>query len=431
MQLNSNGWHVDDHIVVAVSTGIDSMCLLYQLLNDYKDSYRKLTCLHVNHGVRSASIEEARFLEAYCERHHIDLHIKKLDLSHSLDRNNSIQNEARIKRYEWFDEMMNVLEADVLLTAHHLDDQLETIMYRIFNGKSTRNKLGFDELSKRKGYQIYRPLLAVSKKEIKQFQERYHIPYFEDESNKDNRYIRNDIRNRIIPAIDENNQLKVSHLLKLKQWHDEQYDILQYSAKQFIQEFVKFDEQSKYLEVSRQAFNNLPNSLKMVVLDCLLSKYYELFNISAKTYEEWFKQFSSKKAQFSINLTDKWIIQIAYGKLIIMAKNNGDTYFRVQTIKKPGNYFFNKYRLEIHSNLPKCLFPLTVRTRQSGDTFKLNGRDGYKKVNRLFIDCKVPQWVRDQMPIVLDKQQRIIAVGDLYQQQTIKKWIIISKNGDE
>lgn len=84
-------------------------------------------------------------------------------MSHSLDRNNSIQNEARIKRYEWFDEMMNVLEADVLLTAHHLDDQLETIMYRIFNGKSTRNKLGFDELSKRKGYQIYRPLLAVSK----------------------------------------------------------------------------------------------------------------------------------------------------------------------------------------------------------------------------------------------------------------------------
>ncbi|MDQ7185451.1 tRNA lysidine(34) synthetase TilS, partial [Staphylococcus aureus] len=168
-----------------------------------------------------------------------------------------------------------------------------------------------------------------------------------------------------------------------------------------------------------------------VVLDCLLSKYYELFNISAKTYEEWFKQFSSKKAQFSINLTDKWIIQIAYGKLIIMAKNNGDTYFRVQTIEKPGNYIFNKYRLEIHSNLPKCLFPLTVRTRQSGDTFKLNGRDGYKKVNRLFIDCKVQQWVRDQMPIVLDKQQRIIAVGDLYQQQTIKQWIIISKNGDE
>ncbi|MGT0244427.1 ATP-binding protein [Staphylococcus aureus] len=57
-------WHVDDHIVVAVSTGIDSMCLLYQLLNDYKDSYRKLTCLHVNHGVRSASIEEARFFRS-------------------------------------------------------------------------------------------------------------------------------------------------------------------------------------------------------------------------------------------------------------------------------------------------------------------------------------------------------------------------------
>ncbi len=65
-------------ILLSLFLGIYSMCLLYQLLNDYKDSYRKLTCLHVNHGVRSASIEEARFLEAYCERHHIDLHIKSL-----------------------------------------------------------------------------------------------------------------------------------------------------------------------------------------------------------------------------------------------------------------------------------------------------------------------------------------------------------------
>lgn len=61
MQLNSSGWHRDDHLVVAVSTGIDSMCLLYQLLNEYKGSYRRLTCLHVNHGVRLASEEEGQF----------------------------------------------------------------------------------------------------------------------------------------------------------------------------------------------------------------------------------------------------------------------------------------------------------------------------------------------------------------------------------
>lgn len=431
MQLNSSGWHRGDHLVVSVSTGIDSMCLLYQLLNEYKDSYRRLTCLHVNHGVRLASEEEGQFLTAYCKRHHIDLHIKKLDLSHSLDRNISIQNEARIKRYQWFDEMMVALEADVLLTAHHLDDQLETIMYRVFSGKSTRNRLGIDELSKREGYYIYRPLLTVSKNEIQQFQVENEIPYYEDASNQDNKYVRNDIRNRIIPAIDENEQLKVSHLLKLKHWHDEQYDILQRKATQFITEFVKFDEQLMKLEMPRQVFNDLPEHLKMVIFDRVLSKHFKLFNISDRTYDDWFQQFKSKKAQFSINLTEKWIIQIAYGKLIIMAKNNGDTYFRVQIIDKPGNYIFDKYLLEIHSNLPKSLFPLTVRTRKSGDTFKLNGRDGYKKVNRLFIDQKVPQWFRDQIPVILDKQQRIIAVGDLYQQQQLKQWIIISKNGDE
>lgn len=161
---------------------------------------------------------------------------------------------------------MVALEADVLLTAHHLDDQLETIMYRVFSGKSTRNRLGIDELSKREGYYIYRPLLTVSKNEIQQFQVENEIPYYEDASNQDNKYVRNDIRNRIIPAIDENEQLKVSHLLKLKHWHDEQYDILQRKATQFITEFVKFDEQLMKLEMPRQVFNDLPEHLKWLYL---------------------------------------------------------------------------------------------------------------------------------------------------------------------
>ena len=149
-------------------------------------------------------------------KNQIKLYVKHLDLSKIVDKGNSIQNEARRLRYQWFGEVIRDLNADVLLTAHHLDDQLETILYRVLSGRSTRSSLGMSDISNYEDYLVCRPLLNIYKKDIINYQEKYQVPYFEDSSNQDTKYVRNDIRQRIIPSIDNNPFLDSHHLLKLK-----------------------------------------------------------------------------------------------------------------------------------------------------------------------------------------------------------------------
>lgn len=432
MKINTQYWQPNHHLVIAVSTGIDSMCLLHDLLHHYQHSYRKITCLHVNHGLREQSSEEERFLKAYCDSNNIAYFVKYLDLTNLTKENKSIQNEARQQRYQWFDTMMKQLQGDILLTAHHQDDQLETIMYRLFSGKSTRNRLGIPEVTDMNDYRIVRPLLNITKKMIQQYQKQYGVEFFEDQSNNDNKYIRNDIRNRIIPAINQNSQLQTDQLLKLKIWHDMQYERLQQEAIRYIEEHVNTDNQYNAIEIPRMEFNSLEFYIKVAIFDQLLSEIIRESSISEKTYEDWFNQFESNQAQFNINITEKWIIQISYGKLIIMAKNKLDHYDKQQLIQQPGIYRFNNYMVNIDIDLPQYLYPLIIRTRQNGDKFQINGQYKHKKVSRLLIDLKVNQCVRDQLPILISSDNTIIAVGDLYIKNDLTQWISISeKDGDE
>ena len=142
LKVNTSLWNNTEHIVIAVSTGVDSMSLFHNLLSQSSRTYKQLTCLHVNHGLREASHKEEAFIEAFCKQYEITCYVKHLNLTDVVAQGKSIQADARQLRYEWFDEMMKRLDADVLLTAHHLDDQLETIFYRLFTGRSTRSTLG-------------------------------------------------------------------------------------------------------------------------------------------------------------------------------------------------------------------------------------------------------------------------------------------------
>ena len=94
-----------------------------------------------------------------------------------------------------------------------------------------------------------------------------------------------------------------------------------------------------------------------------------------KTYDEWFQQFQNNKSQFNIDVTEKWIIQIAYDTLIIMAKSvDRENSITSITIEQPGTYRFNGYKIDINQHLPETSYPLKIRVRRHGDVFKLNGK---------------------------------------------------------
>ncbi|EII2050781.1 tRNA lysidine(34) synthetase TilS [Staphylococcus pseudintermedius] len=421
-------WKATDHIVVAVSTGIDSMVLLHQLLYDETLTYRQLTCLHVHHGLREASEQEATFIQHYCEQHDIPFYMKRLDLSDVVAEGRSIQNDAREMRYQWFDTMMHQLDADGLLTAHHEDDQVETIFYRLFTGKSTRSSLGMSTIEARNGYRLYRPLLNTSKHVIRAYQQQHDVPYFEDTSNASNTYVRNDIRNRILPQIDENAQLKSQQLLKLKAWYDEAFMLMQHEVDNFIERFVTTNAHS--FTVSRYAFNALTYHVKILTLDTLLHQFEDTVTISERAYADWLQKLAGPVAQTQLMHTNQWHADIVYDKLVIMApmQKSLDTY-TIQ-VTEAGTYRFGCYDVHITDMTDLPGSKLCIRSRQPGD--RIARHDGHhKKVSRLMIDAKVPAYLRAQIPIIETTHGDILAVGTLYIQQHYQGVIKIQFMGDD
>ncbi|EGQ2929664.1 TPA: tRNA lysidine(34) synthetase TilS [Staphylococcus pseudintermedius] len=421
-------WKATDHIVVAVSTGIDSMVLLHQLLHDETLTYRQLTCLHVHHGLREASEQEATFIQHYCEQHDIPFYMKRLDLSDVVAEGRSIQNDAREMRYQWFDTMMHQLDADGLLTAHHEDDQVETVFYRLFTGKSTRSSLGMSTIEARNGYRLYRPLLNTSKHVIRAYQQQHDVPYFEDTSNASNTYVRNDIRNRILPQIDENAQLKSQQLLKLKAWYDEAFMLMQHEVDNFIERFVTTNAHS--FTVSRYAFNALTYHVKILTLDTLLHQFEDTVTISERAYADWLQKLAGPVAQTQLMHTNQWHADIVYDKLVIMApmQKSLDTY-TIQ-VTEAGTYRFGCYDVQITDMTDLPGSKLCIRSRQTGD--RIARHDGHhKKVSRLMIDAKVPAYLRAQIPIIETTHGDILAVGTLYIQQHYQGVIKIQFMGDD
>lgn len=420
-------WKSSDDLVLAVSTGIDSMVLLHQLIHDYAHTYRKLACVHVNHGLRSASDEEAIFIQQYCHKHDIPIYIHQLDLSDVVNTGKSIQNDARERRYQWFDSVMQQLNADYLVTAHHQDDQLETIFYRIFTGRTSRSSIGMHMFEPRADYHIVRPFIHTTKQSIQKYQHEHQVPYYEDESNAHNDYVRNDIRNRILPTIEKNTHLQPQQLLKLFDIQETAQMLIQQQADHFIHHHVQVTE--RQIIISRNDFNKELPHVKMNILDHCFAQFSERVQISERAYQDWFEKIESSVAQTPLMHTNEWRADVVYDKLIIIAQPSHETVEKLH-ITHPGWYAFEDYRIYITQQLLEMGGAISIRTRYNGDRVAL--RSGHhKKVSRLMIDAKVPALLRQRMPIIETSNGHILAVGLLYVQEAYRDMIHIQYLGDD
>ena len=132
-------FNIGDIIIVACSAGPDSMALL-SILNNIKDKYKlKLIIAHVDHNVRDKSLEEANYVEKVCADN--DLIFELLKIEDYSDDN--FENEARVKRYSFFDKLVDKYKANYVMTAHHADDLIETILMKIVRGSNLSGYAGF------------------------------------------------------------------------------------------------------------------------------------------------------------------------------------------------------------------------------------------------------------------------------------------------
>jgi tRNA(Ile)-lysidine synthetase-like protein len=193
---NDIGLKPDDAIVIGVSGGPDSMALLY-IMNEFKEIMGlKLICAHINHNVRKESDKEKEDLEKYCKKNNIIfeyIKIKKWG-------DDNFHNEARSIRYNFFEELIENYDAKYLMTAHHGDDLIETILMRIVRGSTLKGYSGFNRVFEKENYTIVRPLMTVTKDEIIEFNKSNNIEYAIDSSNLEDHYTRNRYRRIDLPC---------------------------------------------------------------------------------------------------------------------------------------------------------------------------------------------------------------------------------------
>ncbi len=189
-------------VVVALSGGADSMALLYTLAALRDTDGLRLVAAHVHHGLRGVEADrDAAFVREQCEKLHIPCETLFADVAAERLTGESIEQAGRRIRYAFFEAVRTKHHLQYIATAHHADDNLETILLHLTRGSGLHGLCGIPPMN---GYCI-RPLLSVSRAEIEQFCAVQHIPFVVDSTNTDTAYSRNRIRNEVAPQLKELN----------------------------------------------------------------------------------------------------------------------------------------------------------------------------------------------------------------------------------
>lgn len=396
-------------VVVAVSGGPDSMYLLDMLLKLRDNLNIKIVVAHVHHNLRKESDIEAYEVEKYCKKNNVIFEMKKIE---EYPNNKFSEESARKIRYLFFDKVVNKYNAYILFTAHHGDDLIETILMRISRGSSLKGYAGFERISNSRGYIIARPLLYLTKKEIIEYLDKNNIWYAEDMSNKNDKYTRNRYRMYILPELKKEN-INIhkkfiefnNKLLLANSYIDSQIDK--------IYEKVVYNN-----EVDVDKFNKLETILKLYLLERYIKNIYldDIVLIENKHIDIIIKLLNNNVNK-TIDLPGDKKGILEYNKFKVTNKINIESYEYIFNgyLELPNGHKLEKVdEIDNNSNYMTRLYsssiklPLHVRTRKNGDVMCVKNMLGSKKINDIFIDCKIPKEQRDTNPIVTDDNNTIV-----------------------
>ncbi len=413
----------NDRIVIGCSSGPDSMALVDMLLK-IRDKYNLfLVIAHVNHNVRKESYEEAEFLKDYCFMN--KLLFESMIIEEYGDDN--FHNEARNIRYNFFENLVHKYDANYLMTAHHGDDLIETVMMRIVRGSNLNGYAGFRNIVDMDGYKIVRPLINYTKKELEEYDQENEVKYYIDSSNDKDKYTRNRYRKYLLPFL---KQEEMDVHLKFLKFSNFLNDASKFIEKVRDKTIKRVMEDEKIL-IDR--FLEEDQFIQKEILYYLLSEFYQddLILVGDKHIEIILDLINSRKSNSFINLPNDVIAKKNYNYFLLTRQTKIISSYEIEFdnyVLLPNNHYIEKISdISDNSNnicrldSDDITLPLIVRSRRMGDKIKVKGLNGTKKVKDIFIDKKMSLANRDIWPIVLDSKGEVVWIPGIKKSKFDKK----------
>ena len=416
-------FHDNDRIVVGCSTGPDSMALVDMLLKIRNKYHLNLIIAHVNHNVRKESYKEAEFLKDYCEKNNIVF--ESMIIENYGDDN--FHNEARNIRYRFFDSIVHKYEADYLMTAHHGDDLMETILMRMVRGSNLSGYVGFRNYVNMDDYVLARPLITYTKAELEEYDKENNVPYFIDKSNSKDTYTRNRYRKYVLPFLKEEEKDVHLKFLKFSNTLEEAGKFIEKTRNKALTRVMDGD------KIKIDAFLEEDAYIQKEILYYLLSEFYQddLILLGDKHIDLILNLLHNNKSNSYINLPNEVIARKNYNYFELIKEIDVIASYEIEFDKIV--HLPNSHQIErlietndnsnniCRLNSSDVTLPLIVRTRRVGDRIAVKGLHGTKKVKDIFIDKKIPLLDRDLWPIVMDSKGSIVWIPGLKKSKFDKK----------
>ncbi len=410
--IKSNNLNIDKPVVCAVSGGADSLALIQVL---YELGY-KVILAHVNHHKRIESMEEAKAMEAYAKEKNIPFEL----LDYHFSGNGNFHDESHNARYNFFRDVANKYNTNIIATAHHAKDQLETILIKMMEGSNLYGYGGMPISYDDGKYIVIRPILLLTKEEICEFLNSRNIKWYEDSSNSSDEFLRNRLRHHVIPLLEKECPDLYNKVIQYSNLLHESFDYIRYDSKVYLSNndgMINIDN-----------FKDLRIALKKDIISLMLEGYnIEKNNAIISDILDLSKSINGTK---EIALKDNYFVIKEYNLIYISKKENKQfesIYLNINDIKIYGN----KYKFYFSKNMPKnnakyiklCYnqleLPLLIRNKNDGDFIAL--KEGNKKVSRVLIDRKHPKYKRGEVPIILDNNGNVLWIYNYLKSDIVYK----------
>lgn len=404
MRIVLNNTNTNKKYLLAISGGADSMVLLHLFLS----SGLNFSVAHCNFKLRGEDSElDEQFVRKYCKNHDVELFVRQFDTLQLKKSQESVEMLARKLRYDFFEEIIQKENFDFLVTAHHLNDNIETFFINFLRGAGVKGLAGIRKFRQK----TFRPLLQFSKKEILEYAKENNLSWREDLSNQTLDYLRNKIRHQIVPELEtinssflKNANKSLSILRKTQNFIENEAQLLlkkitletsENKTVISLNELKSADEIIQFEIFSRFGFDN--EKIIHKILKAQTGKYFE-----NEKYKIWIDRDTLILQNKINNLEEE-------NKEIIIEKESF-------SIEKPFNFeiFESDNFISVENkntelvDLEKITFPLKLRKYRTGDYFYPVNGNGKKKISKFLKDNKISNPDKENIWVLCNSDEKII-----------------------